>query len=217
MKDLNIREEMKKNIPKIEEESKYIISKLLEDIKKYNAYELLSKYMSFITTNDTLNPFDTSNDVELKFGLEAIQMLMTCINEKEFDNKEIDDNNFFEIVNNMAKLFSLEAQYSMSVSFDFADELEIEGEYIFENILTMNITGQRYTYFEKEHHKNTGNRRSGSGADPCRQLPVYGPSKGICGGAPVWPHCRYQKRTGSVLENALRPEHPAHQRRHHPL
>ena len=153
MKDLNIREEMKKNIPKIEEESKYIISKLLEDIKKYNAYELLSKYMSFITTNDILNPFDTSNDVELKFGLEAMQMLMTCINEKEFDNKEIEDNNFLKIVNNMAKLFSLEAQYSMSVSFDFADELEIEGEYIFENIISMNITGKRYTYFENEHHR----------------------------------------------------------------
>ena len=152
MKKKNFQENIK-NIHEIEEESKYIISKLIEDIKKYNPYDLLSKYMSFITMNNTLNPFDTCSDVELKFGLEAMQMLMTCIDEKEFNNKEIDDNDFLEIVNNMKKLFLLETQYSMSFSFDIADELKIEGEYIFENIICMNITGKRYPYFENEHHR----------------------------------------------------------------
>lgn len=153
MKDFNIQEEMKNKIPKIEEESKYIISKLLEDIKKYHPYDLLSKYMSFITMNSTLNPFDTSNDVELKFGLEAMEMLMTCIDESDFENKEMNDSDFFEIVNNVKRLFELESQYSMCISFNFADELKVEGEYIFENIISMNITGKRYPYFENIHHK----------------------------------------------------------------
>lgn len=153
MKDFNIQEEMKNRIPKIEEESKNIISKILKDIKNFNPYDLMSKYMSFITMNNAINPFNTNDEVEMKFGLEVMQMLMTCIEEDEFENKEINDNDFFEIVSNVKKLFSLETQYSMSISFDFADELKTEGEYIFENIIGMNITGKRYPYFENAHHR----------------------------------------------------------------
>ena len=119
MNKLSIQQEMRNAVLKIEEESENIILKLLASIKKYHPYDLLSKYMSFITTNSTLNPFDISNDVELKFGIETMQMLMTCIEENEFENKEINNDDFFEIVNNVKNLFILENQYAMAISFKF--------------------------------------------------------------------------------------------------
>ena len=152
MNEINIKEEMENKIPEIEKESKIIIGNILTKIKKFNPYELLSKYMSFITKNSALNPFDISNDVELKFGIESMQMLLTCIEEKEFENNEFIEKNFGEIVNNIKKLFSLESQYAMAVSFKFEDNLKNEGEYIFENIINMNVTGRRYPCFENIHH-----------------------------------------------------------------
>lgn len=149
----DIRKEIEQSLPKIELKSKNLLSNLLVDISKFEAYDLLSRFMSALIINSIFNSDDIKSDVEVKFALETVQMLLTCIEEKDFKKNELQDNDFFKIEKEIEELFNLENQYAIAKDFELGKENEGDSEYIFENIIDINITGKRYQLFENKHHK----------------------------------------------------------------
>ena len=149
----DIRKKIEQSLPKIELKSKNLLSNLLVDISKFEAYDLLSRFMSALIINSIFNSDDIKSDVEVKFALETVQMLLTCIEEKDFKKNELQDNDFFKIEKEIEELFNLENQYAIAKDFELGKENEGDSEYIFENIIDINITGKRYQLFENKHHK----------------------------------------------------------------
>ena len=141
----------------VEEELKKTITQLINRLKEINPYELLCYIVSYMKSNLLLNQVETESDidtvgVQMKYTVEIVQMLLTCIKETDFGYKELTEELFNEIISLTDKLFSLEVKYTINLLMNDEEEVQAK-EYKAEDIMRLNITGKRYDIFEISHHK----------------------------------------------------------------
>ena len=154
---------MKKNgntlitYPNIKEEIIKTIKELLKKLKKYSPYDILCNMVSHMKSTILLQNVQTESDVdslsvEIKYSVEIVQMLLTCIKKREYENNEFTEESLNKILCLTEKLFSLELQYTSNFEINSKEEENIKN-YKVEDIIKMNITGKRYDIFEINHHK----------------------------------------------------------------
>lgn len=132
--------------------------RIVDLLKKSIPYKVLGDVLSYFKSL-SLNintEFDaTGENVEAKFALELVQVLLTSIKTDDFENKCLEENELFEIINCSKEIFSLQARYLMAIQFENEDKLPKDySDYIFSDFLRAGITGKRYDIFEIIHHKD---------------------------------------------------------------
>lgn len=146
-----------KDITIIKKEMNKTIIELINHLKKFSPYEILCHIVSFMKSSIILQDIETEADidplnVEMKYAVEIVQVLLTCIKESEFENNHFTEENLDKIISSTDKLFSLEMAYTLNIGINGNDD-EAVRNYKAEDIMKINITGKRYDIFEINHHK----------------------------------------------------------------
>lgn len=144
---------------KSEDKEKLIISfnNLVLCIKKYSPYEILSHINTFfkMTLLNVKTEYHLGEDsMELKYTLELVQMIMSCIPINEYKNEKMEEKDIYEIINLGNDIFELKTIISFAYTFEMFDEESDKAQYIFESITGTEITGKRYDIFEIQHYKD---------------------------------------------------------------
>ena len=143
--------------PKIINEFDTEFKKLIIFIKKYNPYEILSHINSLfkLTLINAKTEYDFDKySIDLKYTLELIQMMITCIPDNEFSNEQIEEPDINTIIELGSKIHDLKLQYIWSYTYELIDnKVKMEhAKYIFESEIYSDITGKRYDSFEVQHY-----------------------------------------------------------------
>jgi hypothetical protein len=146
-----------KKIEEINEEINIKSKELVELIKQYNPYDIICNVFIFIRDmqsliddNNTLSEYDK---METQFCVEFLYGLITCVNIKEFKNNFFEEIIIYEIMNKCKELFELK-QHAMTSIMLHKNINNGNQDYIFDDLIRLDITGKRYDVFEKEHHRN---------------------------------------------------------------
>ena len=149
------------NIEKLEEINKKINTKandLVELIKQYNPYDIICNIFTFIRNfqvltddSDTLTEYDK---IKTQFCIEILYGLITCVDKEQFKNNYFEEENIYIIMNECEELFKLKGNALTSIMIHKGINNKYQ-DYIFNDLIRLDITGKRYDFFEKEHHKNT--------------------------------------------------------------
>lgn len=151
------------NIERIDSINEKIQEKTQEIIrcmKVYSPYNILCSIINYLKGTvilDDENKISEYDKMEMQFCIEIIYGLIACIDNDDFDNGELDDESINKIIIICEDLFKLKHQAVMAIGLKNNAMGEKTKNYIFEDILRKDITGKRYDYFEKAHHKNVLN------------------------------------------------------------
>ena len=148
------------NIKKLEEINEQINIKtkeVIELIKKYNPYDIICNIFVFIrdmqSLSDSNNTLSERNKMETQFCIEFLHGLIACTKNVDFKNNIFEEKNIYEIMNKCEELFKLKEQAMTSIMIH--KEINNDNQnYIFDDLIRLDITGKRYDIFEKVHHKN---------------------------------------------------------------
>ena len=155
----NKKTEILQRKPEIEKELKKSIIECIDKIKQYNPYNLYSHILHYYKIINTMpQEGNEAEKFEIKICLKYYQILLTCISEEEFKNCELNDNDFFDVLDKLKNISVNIFQYIMCISFELDDKYsETEQEYIRDNFFMKNVSGKRYGIFELEHYQNLFN------------------------------------------------------------
>lgn len=147
-----------KNLDEINEEINIKAKSLIELIKQYNPYDIICNVFIFIRDMQSIvddnNPLSEHDKMETQFCIEFLYGLISCINKKDFKGNIFEEKVIYEIMNKCEELFKLKEQAMTSIMMH--KEINNENQdYIFNDLIRLDITGKRYDIFEKEHHKNS--------------------------------------------------------------
>lgn len=130
---------------------------LIELIKQYNPYNIICNVfifirdMQYIADNKSISEHDK---MENQFCIEFLYGLISCINKKDFKDKIFEEEIIHEIMNKCKELFELKEQAMVSIMIH--KEISNDNhDYIFNDLIRLDISGKRYDIFEKSHHKNS--------------------------------------------------------------
>lgn len=154
---LEFKDYVIKNKTKIADEFDNEFKKLILLIKKYNPYEILYNLNFFFKAAliNVKTEYDSNkNSVDLKYTLELVQMIISCIPDNEFSNNQISEIDIDEIIELGSKIHDLKLKYIWSYTYELIDSKVgyDKAKYIFESELYSDITGKRYDLFEVQHY-----------------------------------------------------------------
>lgn len=150
----DIKDIFKEKLPENELNFKKLVEKIISKISEYDPYDLISQFVQYLKYNSIIK-FEEHNDYDetkLKFCYETIQVLSTCIEEKDYKKQTLDEEELYNIINMLDELFSLKECINMAITINSNDVRE-EAEYKFDNALYLNVTGKRYDIFEINHQR----------------------------------------------------------------
>lgn len=151
-----IKAEILQEKMEVEKELKKSIIECIDKIKKYNPYMLYSHILHHYKMIQ-LMPSEGNDGIkiEIKICLKYFQMLITCISEDEFQDCELKEQDFLEILEKLKNISNNIFQVILCISFELDNKYsDDEQEYIRDNFLMKNVSGKRYDFFELEHYKN---------------------------------------------------------------
>lgn len=154
-KNINFKEILINDKPNLIKQLNNEFDELIKLLLKFNPYELISQLNTMFKT--TLFSIDTEHDlgrdsIELKYTLELVQMIFTCIPIDKFDKNVLIEEEINKIVDICSNIYSLKTRYIMSYTYEIYDDNNAIAEYIFESEINSEITGKRYDVFEVEHY-----------------------------------------------------------------
>ncbi len=152
---INIKEKFIKNKQNFVEQFRQEFTNLIELIEKFEPYEIFSHLNTFLkmTSLNIRTEYDVNGpSVELKYTIELIQMIITCISEKEFKKEKMQEEDVYKLMTISSEIYNLKLQYIMAYTYEIYDEKSEISEYIFESAINSEITGKRYDIFELEHY-----------------------------------------------------------------
>lgn len=155
--NFNFRDYIIKNKTKVISEFEIEFKKMVSAIKKYNPYDILSHLNCFfkMTLFNVRTEYDASKEsIDLKYSLELIQMIVSCIPDNEFVGEQIQESDIYQLIDMGAKIHSLKIQYIWAYTYELiGDKAETDqAQYIFESEINSDITGKRYDIFEVQHY-----------------------------------------------------------------
>ena len=131
---------------------------LIELITQYNPYDIICNIFTFVRNIHVLadNSIHLTeyDKIETQFCIELLYGLITCIDKKQFKNNFFDEENIYEIMEKCQELFKLKGKALTSIIIQKIIDNEYQ-DYIFNDLIRLDITGKRYDFFEKKHHENT--------------------------------------------------------------
>lgn len=147
-----------KKIEDINEEIRVKAEKLVELVKHYNPYDIICNIFIFIRNIQSLSDDeDVLSDIDkmkTQFCIELLYGIITCISKEDFKNNEFKENVIYEIMYICEELFKLKSEAITSIMIHKEINNKYQ-DYIFNDFIRLDITGKRYDFFEKVHHKNT--------------------------------------------------------------
>lgn len=154
-KNISFKEILINDKPNLIKQLNNEFDELIKLLLKFNPYELISQLNTMFKT--TLFSIDTEHDlardsIELKYTLELIQMIFTCIPIDKFDKNVLIEEDINKIVDICSNIYSLKTRYIMSYTYEIYDDNNDVAEYMFESEINSEITGKRYDIFEVEHY-----------------------------------------------------------------
>lgn len=124
----------------------------------HNPYDIICNVFIFIRDMQSLindnNKLSERDKMETQFCVEFLYGLIACINIKKFKNNFFEEKIIYEIMDKCKELFELK-QHAMTSIMLYKNINNDNQDYIFDDLIKLDITGKRYDIFEKEHHKNT--------------------------------------------------------------
>lgn len=147
-----------KNTEDINKEIKVKAEKLIELVKRYNPYDIICNIFIFIrnmqSLSDDKDDLSDLDKMKAQFCIELLYGIITCISKEDYKNNEFKEETIYEIMHICEDLFKLksEAITSMMIHKEINNKYK---DYIFNDFIRLDITGKRYDFFEKLHHKNT--------------------------------------------------------------
>ena len=153
--NIDIKKHFISNKPKYMEELRNEFNILYSTLKKFNPYEILSHLNTFFKMSllNVYTEYDLDgSSISLKYTIEIIQMIISCIPNNEFKNEKVSEEDIYKIIDYGEKIYSLKIQYLVACTYEMYDEQSEISEYIFESEISSEITGKRYDIFEVQHY-----------------------------------------------------------------
>lgn len=154
-KSISFKETLVNDKPNLVKQLNCEFNELVMLLSKFDPYEILSHLNTMFKM--TLLTIETEHDldgtsIELKYTLELVQMIFTCIPIDKFEKNPIAEEDINKIINICNNIYSLKIRYIMAYTYEIYDNDSEVAEYIFESEINSEITGKRYDIFEVEHY-----------------------------------------------------------------
>lgn len=154
-KKFNVKDSLINKKSKFVEQLQIDLKNLIDLMKEFNPYDILSHLntlLKFSLIRVKTDHYLDGSSIELKYILELVQMIISCIPKNKFKKRDIEEEDIHKIMEMCSNIYSLKIQYIMAYTFEMYDVKSDESQYIFESEINSEITGKRYDVFEVEHY-----------------------------------------------------------------
>ena len=154
-KKFNVKDSLINKKSKFVEQLQIDLKNLIDLMKEFNPYDILSHLntlLKFSLTRVKTDHYLDGSSIELKYILELVQMIISCIPKNKFKKRDIEEEDIHKIMEMCSNIYSFKIQYIMAYTFEMYDVKSDESQYIFESEINSEITGKRYDVFEVEHY-----------------------------------------------------------------